>query len=146
MMLRLPPVHPSDMEVQLRNGAQRTQVTPVRIAPGHPHRSVHGRPGWGQRRAREQVSVHGKEHEPTGRPPGAPRAAHPANAGALVVAYVRAQEAELVVRWLLARDGIPAGVAVPVATLDARGRPAVRVVLNTTEQTHISGSSLRSVP
>ncbi|MGH3615165.1 MAG: hypothetical protein ACRDRK_21735 [Pseudonocardia sp.] len=59
-----------------------------------------------------------------------PRAVRRVDVPALVAAYARAQFAERVVRWLLIREGIPVDVATPVATLDARGRPTVRVVLH----------------
>lgn len=60
----------------------------------------------------------------------APQAVRPAEVRALVAAYARAQEAERVLRWLLVREGVPADAATPVATLDARGRPTVCVVLH----------------
>ncbi|MGH3570040.1 MAG: hypothetical protein ACRDRH_29320 [Pseudonocardia sp.] len=59
-----------------------------------------------------------------------PQAVRPADVRALVAAYVRAQEAERVVRGLLVREGVPADAATPVATLDTRGRLTIGVVLH----------------
>lgn len=60
---------------------------------------------------------------------GVPWAVRPGEVAALVAAYRRAQVAEAGVRQLLDAHGIPADIALTVATLDSRGRPAVRLTL-----------------
>jgi len=66
-----------------------------------------------------------------------PQIVRPDEAAALVAAYVQAQHAELVIQWLLAHADIPAGVTEPVAGVDARARPTVRVLLHTREHAHL---------
>lgn len=63
-----------------------------------------------------------------------PHAVRRGEVAALVAASRQAQAAEVAVRQMLGRLGIPAENARPVATLDDYGRPVVRLTLSTDER------------
>src|SRR4051812_43121779 len=77
---------------------------------------------------------------------GLPWAVRPGEAAALVEAYRRAQAAEACIRRLLEAKGIPAETARPVATLDSRGRPAVRLTLRRRSEPAPRGDSRGPAP